>query len=94
MKINVQSIFTKIVSWAVVTVVISLIGFVVTGAAVTANLTSGSALRILVCGAAVTAAAVWLLSRLPHGRPSLKTRAVWWWRDIHPTVWCSHPRRR
>ena len=72
----------------------AVIGFVVTGAAVTANLTSGNALTILVCGAAVTAAAVWLLSRLPHGRPSLTTRAGWWWQDIHPTVWCSHPRRR
>jgi hypothetical protein len=71
----------------------AVLGFVVTGAAVTAHLTSGDALRILVCGAGVTAAAVWLLSRLPHGRPSLTTRTRWWWQDIRPAVWCSHPRR-
>ncbi len=72
----------------------AVLGFVVTGAAVTANLTGGHALSILVGGAAATAAAVGLLSRLPHGRPSLATRAGWWWRDLHPTVWCSHPHRR
>jgi len=72
----------------------AVIGFVLTGAAVTANLTSGSALMILVCGAALTAGAVWLLSRLPHGRPSLTTRARWWWHDLRPVVWCSHPQRR
>ena len=72
----------------------AVIGFVLTGAAVTANLTSGNALTILACGSGLTAAAVWLLSRLPHGRPSLTTRVRWWCQDIHPTVWCSHPRRR
>jgi len=72
----------------------AVLGFVATGAAVTANLTSGDALSILVCGAAVTATAVWLLSRLPHGRPSLSTRARWFWQDLHPRVWCSHPRVR
>jgi hypothetical protein len=69
-------------------------GFVVTGAAVTANLNSGHALTILVGGAAITAATAWLASRLPHGRPSLATRARWWRQNLHPTVRCSHPRRR
>jgi hypothetical protein len=68
-------------------------GFVATGAAVTANLTSGDALIILVFGAAITAAAVALLSRLPHGRPSLNTRLHWWWANLVPAVWCSHPDR-
>ena len=44
----------------------AVIGFIVTGALVTANLTSGYALRILIAGAVLTAAAVWLLSKLPR----------------------------
>ncbi|WP_375488984.1 hypothetical protein [uncultured Mycobacterium sp.] len=71
----------------------AVIGFVATGSAVTANLTSGNALSILAIGAALTAAAVCLLSKLPHGRPSLATRARWWWHNAHPRVACSHPRR-
>ena len=42
MKIRVQSIFTKIVVWAVATVVISLIGFVVTSAFVSARISGRS----------------------------------------------------
>jgi hypothetical protein len=71
----------------------AVVGFVTTGAAVTAHLTSGNALTILVCGAAITAGVVALLSRLPHGRPSLTTRAHWWVANLRPAVWCSHPRR-
>jgi hypothetical protein len=71
----------------------AVIGFVATGAAVTAHLTSGNALTILVGGAALTAAAVALLSRLPHGRPSLNTRARWWLANLRPGVSCSHPRQ-
>jgi hypothetical protein len=65
-------------------------GFIVTGAAVTAQLESGHALAILLCGSAITAAAVAVLSRLPHRRPSLGTRVRWWWADLRPRVSCSH----
>ena len=51
--------------WRAPDAVAAVIGFIVTGAAVTANLTSGHALRILIVGALLTAAAVWLLSKLP-----------------------------
>ena len=71
----------------------AVIGFVLTAAAVTARLTSGDALMILVGGAALTAAAVILLSRLPHGRPTLGPRARWWVANLRPVVWCSHPHR-
>jgi hypothetical protein len=74
--------------WRAADAFAAVTGFVVTGTAVTANLTGGHALMILVSGAASTAAAVWLASRLPHGRPSLTTRAHWWWQNIHPRVWC------
>jgi hypothetical protein len=72
----------------------AVIGFIVTGAAVTANLTSGSALRILIVGAVLTVAAVWLLSRLPAARPTPATRARWLCADIRPRVSCSHARPR
>jgi hypothetical protein len=68
----------------------ALIGFIVTGAAVTANLDSGRALLILVTGVVVTAAAVWLLSKLPASRPSIATRLVWFVADVRPRVSCSH----
>ena len=68
-------------------------GFIVTGALVTAQLQSGNALAILVCGSAITAAAVAVLSRLPHSRPSLGTRVRWWWADLRPRVIASHPER-
>jgi len=69
----------------------ALIGFIVTGAAVTLNLDSGRALLILVVGGAVTAAAVWLLSKLPASRPSIRTRFAWILADLRPRVSCSHP---
>jgi len=68
----------------------ALIGFIVTGAAVTINLESGRALLILVVGVAVTGAAVWLLSRLPASRPSIRTRINWWLQDLRPQLSCSH----
>jgi hypothetical protein len=68
----------------------AVIGFIATGAAVTANLTSGYALRILILGVVLTAAAVWLLSKLPATRPSLATRARWCWANTRPRVSCSH----
>ena len=71
-----------------------MIGFIVTGAAVTANLTSGYALRILITGAVLTVAAVWLLSKLPAGRPTLATRARWCWANMRPRLSCSHRSRR
>jgi hypothetical protein len=72
-----------------------LVGFVVTASLLTANLQSGNALIIAVLGAAVTAAAVWALSKLPATRPSLRTRLLWWLADLRPRVSCSHhtPRR-
>jgi hypothetical protein len=69
----------------------ALIGFIVTGAAVTLNLDSGRALLILVVGVTVTAAAVWLLSKLPASRPSIRTRVAWFLADLRPHVSCSHP---
>ena len=72
----------------------AVIGFIATGAAVTANLTSGYALHILVIGLALTVAAVWLLSQLPSARPTVATRARWVWADLAPRVSDSHHRRR
>ena len=72
----------------------AVIGFLITGAAVTANLTSGHALRILVVGALLTVAAVAVLSRLPASRPSLSTRARWWLADLRPRVLSTHRPRR
>jgi hypothetical protein len=72
----------------------AVIGFIVTGALVTANLTSGYALRILIGGAVLTVAAVWLLSKLPATRPTLATRVRWFCADLRPHVSCSHRRQR
>jgi hypothetical protein len=72
----------------------AVIGFIVTGALVTANLTSGYALRILIVGAVLTVTAVWLLSKLPAARPTLATRARWLHADIRPRVSASHRTRR
>jgi hypothetical protein len=76
--------------WRAADAAAAVIGFVATGAAVTANLTSGYALRILILGVVLTVSAVWLLSKLPSTRPSLVTRARWWWANTRPRVTCSH----
>lgn len=68
----------------------ALMGFVVTASLVTFNLESGNALIILVAGVALTASAVWLLSKLPATRPSIRTRLQWWLADLRPRVSCSH----
>ena len=68
----------------------AVIGFIATGAAVTANLTSGYALRILIIGAILTVAAVWLLSKLPSTRPSLTIRVLWIWANLRPRTTSSH----
>jgi hypothetical protein len=68
----------------------ALIGFIVTASLATLNLESGNALLILFVGAALTGAAVWLLSKLPATRPSLRTRLDWWLADLRPRVSCSH----
>jgi len=71
--------------------VLSVLGFVVTGSLVTANITNGaSAFRILILGVVITVAAVWLLSKLPATRPSLRTRVHWWWENLRPQVISSH----
>ncbi|EFG78682.1 hypothetical protein HMPREF0591_1413 [Mycobacterium parascrofulaceum ATCC BAA-614] len=67
-----------------------LVGFVVTASLVTLNLQSGNALLIAAIGAALTAAAVWALSKLPATRPSIGTRLQFWLADIRPQVSCSH----
>jgi hypothetical protein len=67
-----------------------LVGFIVTASLVTLNLESGGAITIAVIGAALTALAVWALSKLPATRPSIRTRLRWWLADLHPTVSCSH----
>lgn len=68
----------------------AVIGFIATSAAVTANLTGGHALRILIVGVTLTVAAVWLLSKLPTTRPSLIVRAQWMWANLRPRATCSH----
>ena len=80
--------------WRAPDAIAAVVGFVVTAAATTANLNSGCALRILVVGAALTVAAVWLLSKLPSTRPSPMTRAAWTWENIRPRVRSSHRPRR
>ncbi|WP_006243409.1 hypothetical protein [Mycolicibacterium tusciae] len=72
----------------------AVLGFIVTGALVTANINSGNALRLLIIGVVVTAAAVWLLSKLPATRPSLRTRARWRWENLRPQVVSSHRSHR
>jgi hypothetical protein len=76
--------------WRLPDAVALLVGFVVTASLVTVNLESGDALLIAVCGIALTAAAVWALSKLPATRPSINTRVRWWLADLRPRVSCSH----
>ncbi|WP_094287308.1 hypothetical protein [Mycobacterium lehmannii] len=76
--------------WRAPDAIAAVTGFVVTGSLVTANIDSGNAFRILVIGAVLTVAAVWLLSKLPATRPSLRTRARWWWENLRPKVCSSH----
>ena len=80
--------------WRLPDAVALLVGFVVTASLVTANLESGNALLIAALGTALTAAAVWALSKLPATRPSIRTRLQWWLADLRPTVSCSHRRSR
>lgn len=80
--------------WRAADAAAAVIGFIATGAAVTANLTSGHALRILIIGAVLTVAAVWLAAKLPATRPSLLTRTRWWWHNAWPVVSSSHRPRR
>lgn len=76
--------------WRLPDAVALLVGFVVTASLVTVNLESGNALVIAVIGIALTAVAVWALSKLPATRPSLPTRLQWWLADLRPRVACSH----
>jgi hypothetical protein len=81
--------------WRLPDAVALLVGFVMTASLVTVNLESGNALLIAVIGIALTAVAVWALSKLPATRPSIRTRLQWWLTDLRPTVSCSHhPSRR
>jgi hypothetical protein len=77
--------------WRVPDAIAAVTGFLLTGAAVTANLTGGHALTIMAVGGTSTASAVWALSRLPVHRPSLTTRTRWWWANLLPRVEVSHP---
>jgi len=79
--------------WRAPDAIAALLGFVITASLVTANIDSGQALRILLTGAAMTGAAVWLLGKLPGTRPSLRTRAGWMWRNLRPRVCASHRAR-
>jgi hypothetical protein len=76
--------------WRVPDATAALVGFIATAALVTVNLESGNAIIIAAIGAALTALAVWALSKLPAIRPSLRTRLWWLLADLHPTVSCSH----
>ncbi|MGO9158741.1 hypothetical protein [Mycobacterium sp.] len=67
-----------------------LVGFVATASLMTLNLQSGNALIIGAVGAALTAAGIWALSKLPASRPSLRTRLQFWLADLRPRVVCSH----
>lgn len=67
-----------------------LVGFVATASLMTLNLQSGNALIIGAVGAALTAAAIWALSKLPATRPSLRTRMQFWLADLRPHLTCSH----
>jgi hypothetical protein len=80
--------------WRAPDAIAAVAGFLITGAAVTANLDSGFALRILIAGVVLTVLAVWGLSKLPSTRPSLSTRAVWMWENLRPQVSSSHRPRR
>jgi hypothetical protein len=76
--------------WRAPDAVAAVVGLIGTGAAVTATLDGGYALRILVIGIALTVTAVWLLSKLPSTRPSLTTRALWMWENIRPRPHTSY----
>lgn len=77
--------------WRTPDAIAAVVGFLLTGAAVTANLTGGHALSILVVGTLITVAVVSALSRLPVHRPSLTTRLRWWWANLAPRQDHSHP---
>jgi hypothetical protein len=77
--------------WRVPDAIAAVVGFIGTGAGVTANLASGHALTFLLLGGLLTVTAVWALSRLPVQRPSLSTRVRWWWANQLPRQSCSHP---
>jgi hypothetical protein len=77
-------------TWRLPDAVALLVGFVVTTSLVTLNLQSGNALTVAVFGVALTAVAVWALSKLPATRPSIRTRLRWWLADLRPTTSCSH----
>lgn len=76
--------------WRLPDAVALLVGFVITASLVTLNLESGDAVVIAVIGIALTATAVWALSKLPATRPSIRTRLHWWLADLRPRVSCSH----
>lgn len=80
--------------WRAPDAIAAVAGFLITGAAVTANIDAGYALHILIVGAALTVIAVWLLSKLPSTRPSPNTRAMWMWENLRPQVRSSHRPRR
>jgi hypothetical protein len=73
--------------WRAPDAIAAVIGFVTTGAATTAALTSGHALTILVVGTALTVSAIWLLAKLPANRPSVATRARWMWARLRPRIY-------
>jgi hypothetical protein len=72
--------------WRAPDAIAAVVGFIATGAATTAELTSGHALTIPAAGTGLTAAAVWLLAKLPATRPSLSTRARWMWARWRPRI--------
>jgi len=80
--------------WRAPDAIAAVVGFIATGGLVTANIESGNAFRILIIGAVLTVSAVWLLSKLPATRPSLRTRAQWWWHNLRPQTISSQHRQR
>ena len=71
--------------WRAPDAIAAVLGFVVTGSLVTANITNGaSAFRILILGVVITVAAVWLLSKLPATRPSLRQAEQCWKEGADP----------
>lgn len=72
--------------WRAPDAIAAMIGFIATGAATTAELSSGRAFTILCTGTILTVSAIWLLAKLPATRPSLGTRVRWLWARLRPHI--------
>lgn len=80
-------------NWRPADAAAAVIGFIATAGATTAAVTSqsGDARTILLVGVCATAAAVWLLAKLPKTRPGARTRLRWWSTNLRPRLHSTHP---